>query len=364
MKRVAALLLMLGFSAHAQFLGMWDNIVVVPTDLPPMDLQDVAYGQGKFVVACKRGSLAVGTSTGPFTVAKLTQDEEFAGVAYGNGIFVAVGDFGTVATSSNAVDWHVRRAPDGEHLRDVCFGDGQFVIVGDDGTLLTTLGTPDSPLQPQVTPLTELIWTVAFGSGIYVALAYNHTLLSSNAIDWVSIPNTHGHDSLAYGNGLFVASGGIGGMAATSNGVTWSGIGTGFEDGNVGFAGARFWGLSDGSGIFMQRPTSWQFTEPTTSEFYAVAYGDGVFVVVGEEGNILRSRDMRPKMTITKLGGSAYELRIKDGEGAQYQLQTTADLTGLSWTSNAVFTHRGWSYETALTNISTAPHRFYRLQVR
>jgi hypothetical protein len=86
--------------------------------------------------------------------------------------------------------------------------------------------------------------------------------------------------------------------------------------------------------------------------------------VVGEEGNILRSRDMRPQIAIGRLGDSAYQLRIEDGESTRYELQTTINPERFSWTSSAAFNHPGWGYETVLTNNSAAPQRFYRVQVR
>ena len=355
---------MVSLTGHAQSVIPWEKFLVFPTGPGPMDLQDVAYGQGKFVIAGKDGNLVVGSSTGAFTLIKIAQDTTFRGVDYGEGMFVAVGTGGTVATSSNAVNWYVRRASGGEHLRDVCFGDGRFVIVGDEGTVFTMSATTDAPLHPEVTPVAEIIWAVAFGSGTYVALAQNHFLLSSNAVDWVAITNVLGHDSLAHGNGLFAASGGVTGMWASSNGVSWSNILGIFGEGNVAFAGGRFWGLGDESAVFMQSPTGWRQSEPVAAELYGAAYGDGVFVVVGEEGNILRSPYMRPQITIGRLGGSAYRLKIKDGESTRYELQSTINPDGFSWTNNAVFIHRGWGYETVLTNISAAPQRFYRLQVR
>jgi hypothetical protein len=364
MKLVAAFLLIVSFTGRAQSVIPWEKLLVFPAGPGPMDLQDVVYGRGKFVIAGKEGKLAVGSSTGPFTLLQVAQDSTFRGVDYGDGMFVAVGSGGTVATSSNAIDWHVRRASGGQNLRDVCFGDGRFVMVGDEGAMFTMSATPDAPLQRQVTPVAELIWAVAFGSGTYVALAYNHFLLSSNAVDWVAITNLQGHDSLAYGNGVFMASGGVTGIWASSNGVSWSNILGGFMDGNVAFAGGRFWGLGEEAKMFMQNPTGWTVSEPIMAELYGAAYGGGVFVVVGEEGNILRSPDMRPEITIGRSVGSAYQLKIKNGEGTRYELQSAIDLAGFSWTSNAVFNHRGWGYETALTNVSVAPQRFYRLQVR
>jgi len=330
------------------------------SSMPPMDLQDVAYGQGKFVITGRDGRLAVGTRSGPLSIIQLSQDTGFEGITYGGGKFVAVGSGGTVAISSNGLDWNMRRTRLGTSLKDVCFGEGQFVIVGDRGTVLTTPGEPDSVPHVELTPTTEPLTSVAFNAGTYVAVGSSSILVSSNASDWVSYPNAYGHASIASGNGLFMASGGSA-LWASSNGVTWWQALGGYFDGKVAFAGERFWALSDGSGILMQSSAGWREFNPTTSELYGVAYGDGVFMAVGEEGIILQTRDIRPQMSITGLTGSAYELRIKDGEPRQYELQTTANLAGGSWISLNIFGHSGWGQETVLTNSSRASEGFYRL---
>jgi len=140
----------------------------------------------------------------------------------------------------------------------------------------------------------------AYGGGNFVSVGYNGISYSTNAQDWVavSMSNADNVQSIAYGNGVFVAGVSGGSILVSSNGSSWNAytspvIGTNYLSQIV-----------FGSGVFLSRVNSWGTTLsrsldgvnwtmipdstglPTNTQFNQLAYEPnlGIFAVIGWNG--------------------------------------------------------------------------------
>jgi hypothetical protein len=235
------------------------------------------------------------------------------GAAFGNGIYVAVGDHGAVLTSSDFESWTRRNTLVTDLYFDVAFGNGKFVAVGS-GRIFISAGGAEWSAESNSSGLSS----VEFLNDLFVGFPSNPEqaggtiLTSSDGIVW----RTHAAGTSdpfrasAYGNGLYVAVGGRpdrGTVATSTDGVNWSAR-TVPVTGS--FLGTPFVGVAFGNGVFVATAgadengyalvftskdgTNWS-RQPIDAirqfGLNSVAFGDGQFVAVGDQGRAFISRD-------------------------------------------------------------------------
>jgi hypothetical protein len=110
---------------------------------------------------------------------------------------------------------------------------------------------------------------VAYGNGLFVALGGGVILTSPDGVSWraQALPN-NSLNGATYGNGTFVVVGGYSGL--------WSSAGAVGDNGTI---------LTSRDGVSWTRRNS-----ATFNPLNGVAYGNGLFVVVGDDSVILTSR--------------------------------------------------------------------------
>jgi len=232
-------------------------------------LTAVTYADGLF--------MAVGAGTDPFLQgygAILTSPDGihwtsqqsgvasvFWGVAYGNGTYVAVGGQGEVLSSPDGVSWSswVSLDPDDmlepDNFQGLSYVNGIFFALSGLGILTSTDGSTWgrqrglSAAEPR---------EVAYGDGSFVAIADGQFGVSTNGTNWSlgSLPGGTSLGGIAFGNGTFVTAA-PGTLLGSSSGAQWN----------------RLLGLE------------------IISLFSDVAYGNGLFLAVGEDGTTLSSQD-------------------------------------------------------------------------
>jgi photosystem II stability/assembly factor-like uncharacterized protein len=242
---------------------------------------------------------------------------------FGNNIFICVGDPGIIITSPDGVTpWTVRNSGTTVNLGGVAYGNGKFVIVGYGPTILTS---PDGITWTSQTPpsgLTDNLERVGFGNGLFVAIGDRRAILTStDGITWTrrTLVGVNPEYGIAYGNGVWIAVGRNARIwRSADNGDTWCRIWplwtpspwgptdpiipTGALDGNpefrrIAFGNNLFVAVGDQSTI-MTSPDGLYWTKRTVptppgsgQSFRGVRYGDGTFVVTGYSGIILTSTD-------------------------------------------------------------------------
>ena len=147
-------------------------------------------------------------------------------LASGNGIVVQVGQGGGIRTSK-AGRIRAERLGVRTFVRSVTFGQGLFVAVGGSyidvpGAILTSRDGMNWVRRNAANRMN--LHQVAFGSGVFVASGDSGTILiSTNGVAWKAQRSgtSASLSGVAYGNGLFVAGGESGTLLTSTNGVHW-----------------------------------------------------------------------------------------------------------------------------------------------
>jgi hypothetical protein len=255
-----------------------DGITWTERTAPASEWWSVAYGDGLWVAVAQAGADRVMTSTdGIVWTERTSPTAKWMSVAYGDGLWVAVGDddFGVVhvMTSTDGITWTPRTAPS-NWWRSVAYENGLWVAVARTGVDRVMTSTDGITWTPRTAPSAS--WrSVAYGNGLWVAVSASFdaddVMTSTDGFSWTSrtpalIADWYG---VAYGTdgdgqGLWVAVGsdyvpGGAAVMTSPNGIVWT---------------ART-------------------PDPDTGrEWLAVAYGDGLWVAVAYEGNVMTSGEL------------------------------------------------------------------------
>lgn len=211
-----------------------------------------------------------------------------AGAPTGAPLFVGVGNWGYRVTTPNGVQTSVKENPEtaSDHspdlLRDVAWGAGAFIAVGGDQNSMVMRSTDGANWQEDLHPSgTQWKGGVAYGDGRWVAVGGVGTVIYSDdgGSVWQDaserLPSA-GRD-IAYGGGRFVAVG-DGGMIATGDGTSWADH---TQAGAVGLSAVAF----SPAGFWVATGSSWNgsgfdvscFSSPDGSSWSACGINAGRF---------------------------------------------------------------------------------------
>jgi hypothetical protein len=302
-----ASLIACAWSLTAGPLDKWEWLYPRPTGA---HLNGVAYGAGQFVAVGANESIVRSSDGTNWTLVRgLANGTNLNAVCWGNGAFVAVGAQGLVLISSDGSNW-VRRVAFRGDLNSVTFGDGLFIAVGGGpvtGSGVQTnwiLGSPNGfswglmlniPAAPTYAGvLTDVTW----GPDGFVAVGVpplSPIFFSPDGFSWQQATNTPQSYELAgvtYGDGRYVATGPYTTISST-NGLRWSA-----RD----FIGHYNSDVAYGNGVYVivgnlgvvgysANATRWtSFPWGTfSSELKDIAFGGGQFVAVGPNGVLANS---------------------------------------------------------------------------
>src|SRR5262249_17860841 len=93
---------------------------------------------------------------------------------------------------------------------------------------------------------------------------------------------------------------------------------------------------------------------------WAVAYGDGAYVVVGVNGAILQSDNAIPALLAGRFTGEGFEVSLTGEVGRSYRLQVATNLSPANWADLVTMTNTSPPNpftDSAATNFRS---RFYR----
>ncbi len=197
-------------------------------------------------------------------------------------------------------------------------------------------------------PTSQTLCSVAYGVSNYVAVGYGGTVLtSSNGITWTSRTSgtSLGLYSVTYGNGKFVAAGQI--ILSSTNGVNWITRDSGsyvFEA--VAYLNGAFMTVGDNGVMKVSADgITWSNRNSgTTTTLYGLTYGNGTYVVVGAGGTLRTSAD---GLTWTnRTSGTTYDLNGVTYGGGLFVVQgnngvVLSSTDGTNWTSRASGTGQG-----------------------
>jgi hypothetical protein len=278
----------------------------------------------------------------------------FSGIASGNGTFVATGLRGLVRTSIDRTNWPIT----GQSLTylgklyGIKYINNQFVAVGDTAISPGGFGEDTPYLFSGPTNWTRRPsgiftggWDLAYGQGMYVVANSFSVRISTDGYTWNNAGSGLGGQlaGLTFANNLFVLTASSGGLSTSPDGITWTprtsnttrtlwatayGNGMYVSVGNSASGGAY---LTSGDGI------NWTNHTFTSANFRNIAFGAGTFVAVGDNGYVATSQGVG---WTTRLSGSpnpVYGVCYGDGYfvavGSGGSITTSPD--GTNWSSRS-----------------------------
>jgi hypothetical protein len=242
---------------------------------------------------------------------------QLVSIAFGRGTFVIIGAYGQILTSHDGEHWVASALPRMAGLitllHGVTAGDSGFVAVGQHGMIFTS---PDGLNWTQRdSGVDEIIYSVAYGNGRYVAFADNNTtytsvLTSSDGVKWTpSGGDLRQINSITFGNGVFLGTMTFDGFPPqfvgeqpgkwssgptmiSTDGKNWREVAPPIPSEGLGvfntsfpthltFSGGLFIATAFGDISTSKDGINWNPSTGLKSEYYGATYGNGTFVAVG-----------------------------------------------------------------------------------
>jgi len=247
-------------------------------------------------------------------------------------------------TSTDAVNWtHTTMLSAGHGLVAMAAGKGRFVASEGISMYSSADGLTWIETQPPIgsTGSPWPVWDVTYARGRFLAVGYDYgippgpgVLTSPNGLDWTRHPSDTLVPGLCvtYGDGVFVEGGAEGRLATSADGIHWT-----------------------------------ERTVNTTSDVVAVTFGQGRFVAVTQDGTVIRSGVMPPRLEEIRfrledsfrLPDEAMLLTVEGPYGQPVVVEASADM--VDWEQIATDPCDRGEFEVYDEAAAGLPHRFYRV---
>ncbi len=319
-------------------------------------LYSVAYQNSMFTAVGNQGTIITSPDGETWTPRASGTTLSLSGISYANGLFVITGANGTLLTSPDAVSWTAPASGTTQLLYGSAFGNGGFTAVGSGGiTVTSTNGTTWTSRQTGFSMTGNMIYDMDY-NGQFAALSNQGILYSPNGVNWTLVStfsnqfvssflyNTSGNligatstgnvfyssttswqsstnisgqalYDIAYGNGRYVITSNFGTLYSSPTGATWTS--TSVPGGllptlsTVEYLNGHFVALGtypSATVVFSSADgQTWTQKGTVPSPLRGVAFGNGQYVAVSENGGIYTSADLQTWQAQTS--GTAQHLR-------------------------------------------------------
>ena len=288
------------------------------------------------------GADATASSLGTWREVKSGTANDFEAVAFGNGTFVAVGAKGLIVTSQDGLKWTKRSAGINRTFNDVTFSSSRFIAVckaPDSGVGAKIWVSDDNGASWKYRDTDAGDETVSVGMHA-VAGDGNGNLVAVGGMGWVTRSHDNGQTwqvlttrftttslyGVAWGKGVWIATG-PGGVFRSPDASAWTTATETFPAYKAGFGNNRFVVTADAyGGGFKSSSDGNKWTQCVKASAFlgenwpgysnGVAFGDGIFVVSGGNGDLWTSetglvwKRWTSPLTGTELMGAAFGQRM------------------------------------------------------
>ena len=306
-------------------LNSIDGINWAVTNLSHFDLAGVSFGNGVFVIASGTGAIYSSADGLTWTVRAppISADSSGYGVWFLNGRFVVNGQ--EIRSSLDGIEWTSHGLSPGH---PVAFGAGHYLIPGYGYNLISTNLNDWKPYFFGDNLYDQL--SAAYGNGVFVinngwkrytspdginvtnGYAVPYTLnvaflngrffslgftieTSVDGASWTRVAEGFHYllQSIAHGNGIYVAVGFKGDMATSPDGQTWTRALRGLADlGGIAHGNDRYVVVGEEEAWTSTDGETWSSIDgPVAEDPAAITFANGTFVVVGGDGELLTSKD-------------------------------------------------------------------------
>lgn len=242
----------------------------------------IAFGNDIFVaVSSGTENFAYSSDGTTWTGITVGVNAVWNSVKFVNGRFVAVAGDGVIGVSANGSSWSFPNVTAYE-FTDIAYGNGKYIITCS-GTNVALSSTDLDSFSVVNLPEGADWNAIEYGKGIFVMTSFGdssslNTVYSEDGTTWAATTIPGSVKSLAYGNNRFVAiAGGF----------------TGSSDSFISFDGAT-WIQSDYGTV----------NDPLVDNWQDICYGQGLFIVVGLNTNVVQTSDDGLFWTTGQLSGS------------------------------------------------------------
>jgi len=286
-----------------------------------MELLNIVYGKGVFVAVGYRGII---TSSNGINWEISSQNEGGTQVAYGKDIFLVSGEsFGglsgdmwqRILTSSDGIDWTSHDIDNMYNLSAITYGNGMFVTMGS-----TTSIYRQATRRSILTTIDTINWTIKHigFNAYYTSYAVNSVAHNNDmfiAVGGVILKSYEGAiwtimssdiysevltlSKVIYGSGIFVALGrdslGADSIFTSTDGINWTQRISINDNGlrNIAYGNGLYVAVGDkGTILVSDNGITWNLIASGISNaLYGVTYLNNSFITVGELGVMLESND-------------------------------------------------------------------------
>lgn len=332
-----------------------------PANVP---MRSIAFGNGQFVMVGDNG-VAFTSPDGVAWTQHAIGSAALQDVTFANGRFVAVGSGGALRQSVDGARWVEAASGQSQNLSGVGFATGRFIAVGEASTIFAT--TENDEWSSSASATSHDLRAVSFAGGRFVAVGGRGTAAqSTDGMAWRSNPVVNGSpdvwfNSVAYGNGAYVAAGGLGGaIFSSSDANLWTqrnwnlGLdnwrGAAYANGRFVVVGEASSGYAPFAAIFTSTDSAtWSLIRPGTGAgLHCVTHGNGTWVAAGEDVYTSADATTWTQRTVSA-NGTAHAATFGAGKfilaGELGGVLVSTD--GTTWTHNSAFADsviRGLSY--------------------
>lgn len=230
------------------------------------------------------------------------------GIAYGNGRYVVVGDSGYVTSSADGITWDSPKTiPGGNDWLSVAFGKGKFVAIDWYAPCNVMTSTDGINWTKQSNKLPHIdnrhYNAVRFCNGIFIAVGAAQISTSTNGTTWTRRwQNSYIYEpqDITYGDGKYVTGLPGGYVLTSSDGITWT-----MKQHQCLTGGYYIYGIAFGNGMFVMVGTkgitarstdggeTWEVPSTFVSKknWRGIVFSNGKFIVVSIDGYVTTSTD-------------------------------------------------------------------------
>jgi YVTN family beta-propeller protein len=300
---------------------------VYPTGGMGTPLNHVLFANGKFVAAVPdmKGCYVSADGVAWAFAQPAAQQTQFSllEITYANGRYVGVGSAGNIGISTDASNWSRINTGTNNPITSLAFANGKFVALSANEALYTSDAVTTLTRSPEGNFYNPTMMAAGMGgvgynirylNGLYIAVDNQGRVVTSpDAVTWTehSIPGLTVNGALtaaAYGNGRYVVVGMNGIIATSTDAVTWSAsssIATTRYFFDVQFLNGTFFAIGQGGMTYTSTDgitwssraviaSNYNSTASaydgsfahTPAEFRSIAYGNGMYVIVGMNNSL------------------------------------------------------------------------------
>ena len=269
------------------------------------------------------------------------------------------------ADTQAGIEWTQQTAAANRDWQAVAFGNGLFVALANNGTTNKVMTSPDGVTWTAQAVNNDVYWrSLVYGNGRFVAVgaagSNSRAMSSLDGITWTPAatpPPSRQWMSVTYGDNKFVAVAKEGYVMTSSDGASWTEIAFANAWTGITFANNQFVAVAESAGagrgqvMTSANGTSWTLqTAASVSSWASVTYGNGIFVATAWNGTdrVMTSPDGITWTAQTATSTSSQWLSVTFGAGIFVAVSLDApnrvmtSPDGITWTARDAASPQQW----------------------